>query len=306
MNLINCPSCQSENFESVSAYRAKSPELQNKEKVRCKTCELVYLTPLPLKEDWEKYNLKYFEKAHGGLSINMRARAYHRALAKIRVQHVKKFIETKNIKVKNVFEVGPGNGEFAEYWKSLFSSHYEALETDSTLYERLRSLGVNILKTPHEHQEPADLVVISHVLEHTLDPLNFISSMTSAMKPGGVLFIEVPCLDFKYKNIDEPHILFFDKPAMVKLLHDAGFCQIELTYHGDEHKKLILQNQSPRISAMIRRGFEEISARMINRARKGSPETELTRKEWIAAASFKPHIEQIQPARWLRAMAKKG
>jgi SAM-dependent methyltransferase len=77
---------------------------------------------------------------------------------------------------------------------------------------------------------PTDLVVMSHVLEHISDPIKFIQIATSGLRQGGALFIEVPCRDWEHKDLDEPHILFFDKRPLQLLLQRAGFNDIEVSY----------------------------------------------------------------------------
>ena len=46
------------------------------------------------------------------------------------------------------------------------------------------------------------------------------------------MFIEIPCMDWEHKNLDEPHLLFFDKPAMNKLLERLQLKKISIAYYG--------------------------------------------------------------------------
>ena len=77
-----------------------------------------------------------------------------------------------------------------------------------------------------------DVVIISHVLEHVSNPIEFLKLMTLKLREGGVLYIDVPCLDYLHKDLDEPHLLFFDKKPMNILLEHLNFKKIEINYFG--------------------------------------------------------------------------
>lgn len=306
MNKATCPVCHSTNMTVLSPYRTTSPELEGKQKATCDDCDMVFLTPLPSEQQWDEYNRNYFEKAHGGLAAKQRAKNYHMALAKIRGQHVRNLVEQKKLTINRIFEVGPGNGDFARNWLSINpQTHYSAIETDASLHANLTALGIKLYPAVKEIQADDtafDLVVISHVLEHTLDPRSFIQAMTAKLKSGGLLFIEVPCQDFKYKSLDEPHILFFDKPAMHKLFSHLEFSEVHTSYHGGKHADLIRKNNQSRPAHILSRIASELAARL-PAEKPGSPA--LTKDEWLAVSSFNAHKTQQTPARWLRVLAIK-
>lgn len=306
MNNTACPVCKSANITELSPYRTTSPILEGKQKAACDECSMVFLTPMPSEQQWDEYNSNYFEKAHGGLAAKQRAKNYHMALAKIRGQHVRNFVGQKQAAIKSIFEVGPGNGDFAKNWLALNpETNYGAIETDHSLHANLTNLGVKIYRDINEaksEENGFDLVVISHVLEHTLDPAGFIEAMTAKLNSGGILFIEVPCQDFKYKSLDEPHILFFDKPAMHQLFSQLEFREVHTSYHGEKHADLIRKNNQSRPAHILTRLSDEMIARLPAK-KPGSPA--LTKAEWLAASSFNAHKTQPTPARWLRVLAVK-
>ena len=83
-----------------------------------------------------------------------------------------------------------------------------------------------------------DFVILSHVLEHVTEPILFLRSFADKMKKGGHLFIEVPCMDWKHKTLDEPHLLFFDKKPMEVLLEQLKLTQLNIAYYGIPHQHL--------------------------------------------------------------------
>lgn len=70
---------------------------------------------------------------------------------------------------------------------------------------RGRALNLNIRVGGPESvtgDGPFDLVLLSHVVEHTADPVMFLRQATAALKPTGVCWIEVPGLLNLEKNYD--------------------------------------------------------------------------------------------------------
>ena len=76
------------------------------------------------------------------------------------------------------------------------------------------------------------MVIASHVVEHVSDPLSFLNNIIDYIRPGGSIFIEVPCQDHLYKSLDEPHLLFFTDQSLQLLLETLGFVDIQLSFHG--------------------------------------------------------------------------
>jgi 2-polyprenyl-3-methyl-5-hydroxy-6-metoxy-1,4-benzoquinol methylase len=144
--------------------------------------------------------------------------AFHSAINLVRVLHVEAFQKAHNITVRNVLEIGPGSGQFADKWLSRHkeTQSYFGIESDPSCHEKLTAIGVTVSADPGtlRADQRFDLVVISHVLEHTIDPVKFLTGCTQLLSPGGILFIEVPCKDYEHKEMDEPHLLFFDKEPM--------------------------------------------------------------------------------------------
>jgi SAM-dependent methyltransferase len=58
-----------------------------------------------------------------------------------------------------------------------------------------------------------DLIVLSHVLEHLHKPHDYIKKLINKLKPGGLLFVEVPNDNEKFlktkRAFNQPHITFF-------------------------------------------------------------------------------------------------
>ncbi len=76
-----------------------------------------------------------------------------------------------------------------------------------------------------------DVVILSHVIEHVLDPVAFLTEAARFLAPGGVVCIETPGLDTilfdcfgpRYNMVRPPeHISFFTRRAMPALFARCG------------------------------------------------------------------------------------
>jgi len=304
----HCPVCGSDDVEMMGAYRGVHPVFTDLKRVRCGLCGLVFASPLPAEVSVNDYNASYFSSAHGGQPREPFAMAFFSGIANLRLAHVQRYLDDRKITVSNILEFGPGPGFFARHWLARYPhAYYKACETDSSCHESLQKLGVHLVETSAlvADSAPVDLVVISHVLEHVSDPLQFLKDATRNLRKEGVLFIEVPCRDWEYKPIDEPHLLFFDKGPLRQLLRSLRFEDIHVSYHGQEIEQLCSASGLRSILMTIRSKL--ISLGLVAPFARNRPGLEVLSDplERAAVAPFQAHCETEKPSWWLRAMARK-
>jgi SAM-dependent methyltransferase len=306
---VNCPVCGNPGGSVVAPYRRTHPSLAGLSRASCNVCRMMFATPMPDESAWAAYNSLYFDNAHGGAATSRMATAFHSAINRLRGAHVERYLVEHRIVVSSVFEVGPGSGEFARHWLARHpETAYHAMESDATCHPKLAALGVQLVGGPGDLPDgtSVDLVVVSHVLEHVTDPVGFLTAVTSRLNRGGVLFIEVPCRDWEHKTQDEPHLLFFDKPPMERLLHRVGVKQARLSYHGQEIAALRKRRLSRRIRSALRNRL--ISRGLIAPFASVVPGLEVIEDplERAVVRPFDAHLEHERPAWWLRAVGRKG
>ncbi len=236
--------------------------------------------------------------------------AFHSAINLLRVLYVEQFLSIENKKVDSVLEIGPGGGHFARHWmkRNAQTLKYTGVESDQSCHQNLVQSGMDVYSAIDElpSEKQFDLVVISHVLEHTDNPIGFISTCTKQLKSGGILFIEVPCNDYQHKKLTEPHLLFFDKDPMQLFLQNLGFEHIRVTYHGNTIASLQNGNSVlDKIQMRIRNLFLHKGIIFpFSQKEKGLEDVD-NALERAVIKPFKAHIEQNNPAWWLRAISSK-
>jgi predicted SAM-dependent methyltransferase len=300
-----CPICGGNETEIAGPYRNLHAAFDGLHRAYCRSCEMMFSAPMPSDKSMEEFNATYFDSAHGGLVRSAPAIAFFNAVGKIRGMHLEKFLSIKNLTATSILEIGPGHGFFADNWiRRNPGTSYFGLETDKSCYSSLKSCGVELIDTSSK-MPSTDVVIISHVLEHVTDPVFFLTNVTEGLKTGGILFIEVPCMDWKYKPLDEPHLLFFDKHPMKILLKRLGFSNIEVSYHGQEIE--VMKNES-----FLKKKLKGIKFKLLERgivkpfalATKGLDFLNDS-LERAAVAPYKAHLESQNPSWWLRAVAIK-
>src|SRR5690606_18460199 len=112
--------------------------------------------------------------------------------------------------------------------------------------EKAKAKGLDVIQSPAEslpfEDNTFDFVHSNHVFEHLADPLTAAKEAWRVLKPGGVIFIEVPnqfdnIQFFRYRLMGEipirnrnvrsiHHLVFFSRKSLRRLLAGAGFQDI--------------------------------------------------------------------------------
>ena len=219
-----CQLCGASEFEKIKDYSFTSEIFKNKSIVECKKCTLKFIYPMPSKNSLNQYNKKYFLNAHKDLKIDKIAETYFNCIAKCRIKFLEKFLKFNKLYIKEVLEIGPGKGYLYENFENKENINYSVLETDIDSQKKFKQKNLKIYNNHFEIEENKfDLIIFSHVLEHVDNPNIFLTNINKFLKKDGVIFMEVPCLDYLFKELLEPHLLFYDKKTLSLMLNKNNF-----------------------------------------------------------------------------------
>lgn len=140
-----------------------------------------------------------------------------------------------------VCDVGVGQGRMFERLRSEAPRLLVGVDLAPAYLRRLASDGadVRLVLANAENlpfREELDLVVASDVLEHVLNPADFLGSAAESLKPGGRLIVKVPYREnlSQYRRSSGcpypmVHLRSFDRSVLTQALEDVGL-QIESTH----------------------------------------------------------------------------
>lgn len=200
-----CPVCGSNKLGSLLKTKDFFLTQEDFELYKCKNCDYIYTSPVPLGEELGKYynSAEYYSHSASKKGIINRIYGF---LRKINIKN--KFSLIHRYKSKgSILDIGCGTGELLKY----FSEHdwvtqgIEPNEEARNFAQKTYQLSVkdeaaiNSLK-----EESFDVVTMWHVLEHVPDINNRIKQIIQILKPKGTIFIALP-------NINSPDSIKYGK-----------------------------------------------------------------------------------------------
>jgi SAM-dependent methyltransferase/polysaccharide pyruvyl transferase WcaK-like protein len=205
---------------------------------------MVFISPRPTLAELDAiYSKGQFSREARGAEAPDEAKVAHSEEdARRRVETVRPLITGESSGPgRSVLDIGCGLGSFLRHFKNQ-GWEAEGLEPDPT-YARIGSdmYGLPIRPMMFEDfdkpERSLDLIATFHVLEHVLDPGAFVRRAASLLKPGGLLFIEVPCIEKPYDgNLDfffwSVHVNTFSSNTLRAFLETAGLIVESYGYHN--------------------------------------------------------------------------
>ena len=131
-----------------------------------------------------------------------------------------------------VLDIGCGKGSFLKSFKAVRAGwQYVGVEPsrdEAALARRDGTLEIHegMFGTVPLERDSFDLVAIMHVLEHVSRPADVVRQMRDIIKPGGLLFVEVPHtldLNMFYDVLLFEHLYHFQPATLAWLLQREGF-----------------------------------------------------------------------------------
>jgi len=132
----------------------------------------------------------------------------------------------------DILEIGCATGELASATRrDLKPNSYDAIELSPAgaharaIVDTLFDVPLGDLLKTKALTRQYDMIIMSHVLEHIEDPAAELQAMAQVLKPGGVIFLEVPNgAGHRRLPIDDnsSHLHFFSATSLTRLLASQG------------------------------------------------------------------------------------
>lgn len=155
-------------------------------------------------------------------------------------------------------DVGCGDGRTAGIWLREHGRQYVGVDISARAVREAQALGLDARKIHDASSLPFpdasfDAAVCIEVFEHLFQPQLTAAEIFRVLRPGGVLIATVPNVAYWRRRVDlavlgrwnplgdtlaveqpwrDPHIRFFNRGALKRMLKSAGFDRIEVGGHA--------------------------------------------------------------------------
>lgn len=133
-----------------------------------------------------------------------------------------------------MLDVGCGNGAtlraFSQAFPAWNKTGTEFSHKNADLIGRIPNTSPLHVGEVEELNGQFDFISMIHVLEHIINPLDFLKSLRKKLSPNGNLFIEVPHhRDNPFDLLIADHRMHFSQTSLQRLLYEAGFSSVVVT-----------------------------------------------------------------------------
>jgi methionine biosynthesis protein MetW len=148
-----------------------------------------------------------------------------------------------------VLDFGCGDGVTVGTWLAAHAARYVGVDISSAAITEARALGLDVRLLPADGRLPFadasfDLVTCLEVLEHMFDPQSALVELRRVLRPEGAIVVTVPNVAYWRRRADlfvlgrwnpvgdslsavqpwrDPHLRFFTRAALTRLLERGGF-----------------------------------------------------------------------------------
>jgi len=202
--------------------------------LRCQSCGIVFLHPLPADLDDYYSGEDYWRHHHGSANLAELHRKHDPEQSRWFAE-----VGTETLRGRRVADFGCGAGIFLDHARAIAT---ETVGVDATTMfaDHLESQG-HRFAIHGEQLEPGsvDVAVSFDTLEHIVEPDRFLRSIHRALGEGGTLFVGVPNQrDFLKALVPEylpffyhrSHLYYFDSETLGNLLTDSDFTPLETRF----------------------------------------------------------------------------
>jgi len=221
---------------------------KNKYLLSCPQCLLKTLYPYPLRDQLLKfYNHKdYFTRNLAQLHDDLKLDYYKNSpIIKLYLKHLNKILQYKSPPA-NLLEIGCARGVFLDLARK-HNYQISGLEINNYAARYAKKyFNLKVIQKPIESlisNKKYDIIVALDLIEHLLDPKNFIKKLNSLLNPRGIVLIGTPNSQsiiyyiakhlaqkfqyyyplYRFLGQGKEHLFIFNQNNLSKLLQLSGF-----------------------------------------------------------------------------------
>lgn len=203
--------------------------------VACDACGMVFADTAVTQADYDAYYAKLSKYEDNATSTGGGGSPFDLERLKETAACIARHLPAKTARIA---DIGCGNGGLLLQLKELGYSDLCGIDPSPGCVRNMRAQGLHAFAgTLHRMPEEAgafDAVALSHVLEHVRDVRSSLADCTRGLRPGGLLYVEVPdasrygeFLGAPFQEFNTEHINHFSVASLANLLRAAGFAPFE-------------------------------------------------------------------------------
>lgn len=255
-----CPICLSADTEKI--YRQRFSEFSEGglfdgyDVVVCKQCGFGFASDIPDQSKFDEYykQMSKYENEHLNGQVSESALSTYRAI----VETINSILTDKNARI---LDVGCATGALLAEFKD--SGYQNVTGTDpspSCARTAMKLYGIQVLNMPISEipnfESPFDFLILNSVLEHIHDVNVSLQSLRNLLKPGGMIWIEVPdatrfseWTSAAFQQFSMEHINFFSAASLMNLMQKNGFESVGIWHNQRQLEATI----DPALSTIFRK-----------------------------------------------------
>lgn len=245
-----CPNCHSGESRVLGLatdrlFRTTGKEFELRE---CRDCELVFLSPPPLPGELATYYPRGYwwqttAHSHGANPWRSLLEGYRRFMIRGQVRRIRRLAAGISGNHLRLLDIGCGDGLFLAACQN---GDWVRLGLDPSLdaLASAQTRTVDGLAQGHADSLPfasdsLDVITMFHVLEHLPDPHRCLREVRRALRPAGLLVVQVPnagslqryIFGRSWAGFDVPrHLANYDVQNLRAVLSSNGFNPVEVTH----------------------------------------------------------------------------
>tara|TARA_R110002096_G_scaffold412195_2_gene612630 strand:+ start:880 stop:1782 length:903 start_codon:yes stop_codon:yes gene_type:complete len=239
LEYVECAVCENKSFKSIIKQKELDYDLNL---VICKKCSLGLLNPRWTKEAYNVYYKEEYDKQYRS-DIESEEEKY---LSPNPIIERFKNNDIDISKFKNILDIGCGSGENLVAFKNANPKiECYGIEPSIKSQKKLINKGVNIISDDVDSnwdfdcENKFDIIIMRHVLEHFLTPLEVLKKVYNVLNKNGILYIAVPnnLLEKRYDGwLRLAHTYYFNAYTLSEILKKASF-GIQYLHLEDEYNR---------------------------------------------------------------------
>lgn len=230
-----CPVCNSTEARALHHQRfalpAGHPLPRAVDIVACPVCDFVFADTEADAAAYDRYYADYSKYADQGTSTGGGGDPRDQARITMTANEIARHLTDPNVRI---VDIGCANGGMLAALRDLGFTNLLGIDPSPDCVANTAHLfGIPAsqgwLGALPAEASPADLVILSHVLEHVLDLSDAVTRTRAVLSPGGLVYVEVPdaaryadCLAAPFQDFNTEHINHFSLASLTNLFaaHD--------------------------------------------------------------------------------------